>query len=259
MASSYPVLLTSAAALALAACSHRAPEVVPAPHTDPPQTRVVTETVTVRDRDLEQRVARLQLQLLDRDALVEDLQARLDAASRDAVRSMAKVQTLATRAEAASGMAEAQIVLQTLRRTARGSATPELGRATKMLSDAASEFDHQNYGGALYLANQAKSQASVGQRRVSEGNGDPSAVRPGESMFAVPLALRTTGRCNLRDGPGSTFKVLETLDGGVQLTGISYADQWMRVVDVNGREGWVFWTLVQKRGETGGAAADPGR
>src|SRR5512147_178263 len=130
MASSYPVVLTSAAALALAACSHRAPEVVPAPHTDPPQTRVVTETVTVRDRDLEQRVARLQLQLLDRDALVEDLQARLDAASRDAVRSMAKVQTLATRAEAASGMAEAQIVLQTLRRTARGSATPDLVRAT---------------------------------------------------------------------------------------------------------------------------------
>ncbi|HSD31480.1 MAG TPA: SH3 domain-containing protein [Gemmatimonadales bacterium] len=260
MASCYPVLLASAAALALAACSHSAPEQVPTPNNHAPlPVRVVTETVTVRDRDLEQRVARLQLQLLDRDALVEDLQARLDAASRDAVRSMAKVQTLATRAEAASGMAEAQIVLQTLRRTARGSATPELARATKMLSDAASEFDHQNYGGALYLANQAKGQATVGRRRVSEGNGDPSAVRPGESMFAVPLALRTTGRCNLRDGPGSTFKVLATLDGGVQLTGISYADQWMRVVDDNGREGWVFWTLVQKRGDAGGAVAAPGR
>ncbi|HEY6059075.1 MAG TPA: SH3 domain-containing protein [Gemmatimonadales bacterium] len=259
MASPYPVMLACAAALALASCSHPAPEQVPAPKNDPPPARVVTETVTVRDRDLDQRLARLQLQLLDRDALVEDLQARLDAASRDAVRSMAKVQTLATRAEAASGMAEAQIVLQTLRRTARGSATPELARATKMLSDAASEFDHQNYGGALYLANQAKSQGTVGRRRVTEGSGDPSAVRPGESMFAVPVALRTTGRCNLRDGPGSTFKVLATLDGGVQLTGISYADQWMRVVDDNGREGWVFWSLVQKRGDAGGAAADPGR
>jgi SH3 domain-containing protein len=259
MASPVPVPLACAAALLLAACSHGAPDQLPKPKNGPSPTRVVTETVTVRDRDLDQRVARLQLQLLDRDALVEDLQARLDAASRDAVRSMAKVQTLATRAEAASGMAEAQIVLQTLRRSVRGSATPELARATKMLNDAASEFDHQNYGGALYLANQAKSQATVGRRRVSDGDGDPSAVRPGESMFAVPVALRTTGRCNLREGPGSTFKVVATLDGGVQLTGISYADQWMRVVGDNGREGWVFWSLVQKRSDGGGSVPDPGR
>lgn len=252
-------LLTGAAALVLTACSHRAPDPLPAPNNDPPPPRVVSETITVRDRELEQRVVRLQLQLLDREALVEDLQARLDAASRDAVRSMAKVQTLATRAEAASGMAEAQIVLQTLRRAVRGSATPELARATKMLSDAASEFDHQNYGGALYLANQAKSQASVGRRRVSEGNGDSSAVRPGESMFAVPVALRTTGRCNLREGPGSSFKVLATLDGGSSLTGISYVDQWMRVVDDSGHEGWVFWSLVQKRSDGGGSTAGPVR
>lgn len=260
MAPHFPVRFVLAVALVLSACSHSAPDQVPKPQNDAPPARVVTETVTVRDRDLDQRVARLQLQLLDRDALVEDLQARLDAASRDAVRSMAKVQTLATRAEAASGMAEAQIVLQTLKRSVRGSATPELARGTKMLGDAASEFDHQNYGGALYLANQAKSQATVGRRRVSEGDGDPSRVRPGESMFAVPVALRTTGRCNLREGPGATFKVLATLEGGVQLTGISYADQWMRVVDDNGREGWVFWTLVQKRSDAGGGSAgDPGR
>lgn len=255
MTSSFPVSLACAAALVLAACTHSAPETVPAPRDDPPPSHVVKETVTVRDRDLEQRVARLQLQLLDRDALVEDLQARLDAASRDAVRSMAKVQTLATRAEAASGMAEAQIVLQTLRRSARGRATPEVARATKMLSDAASEFDHQNYGGALYLANQAKSQASVGRRRVSDGS-DPAAVRPGESMFAVPVALRTTSRCNLRDGPGATFKVLATLDGGAQLLGVSYVDQWMRVMDDSGHEGWVFWSLVQKRSDGAVSAAD---
>jgi len=205
----------------------------------------VTETVTVRDHDLEQRVARLELQLLDRDAQVEDLQARLDAASREVVRSMAKVQTLATRAEAASGMAEAQIVLQTLRRSARGQASPEVARAAKMLSEAAVEFDRQNYGGALYLANQAKAQASAGRSRVS--GGDPSSLRPGESMFAVPLSLSTVGRCKIREGPGTTFRVLSTLDAGVRLTGISYVDQWMRVVDDSGRGGWVFYSLVQKR------------
>jgi len=244
-----PVPFLLATSLVLAACSHPAPDPLPVPDTASAPPRVVVETVTVRDHDLEQRVGRLELQLLDRDAQVEDLQARLDAASREVVRSMAKVQTLATRAEAASGMAEAQIALQTLRRSTRGQATPEVARATKFLADAATEFDHQNYGGALYLANQAKSLASVGRTRVS--GGDPTSLRPGESMFAVPLSLRTVARCKVREGPGTTYRTITTLDGGVRLTGMSYVDQWIRVVDDSGRGGWVFFSLVQKRTDSG--------
>ena len=242
MTSPRPAAIACAALLGSVACAHRVPDPVPVPDTAP-AVRVVTETVTVRDHDLEQRVTRLELQLLDRDAQVEDLQARLDAASREVVRSMAKVQTLATRAEAASGMAEAQIVLQTLRRSARGQASPEVARAAKMLKEAADEFDRQNYGGALYLANQAKAQASVGRSRVS---GDASSLRPGETMFTVPLSLRTVGRCKIREGPGTTFRVLSTLDAGVRLTGISFVDQWMRVADDSGKGGWVFYNLVKR-------------
>jgi hypothetical protein len=241
MTSPRPVAIACAALLALAACSHPAPDPVPVPDTVP--ARVVTETVTVRDHDLEQRVTRLELQLLDRDAQIEDLQARLDDASREVVRSMAKVQTLATRAEAASGMAEAQIVLQALRRSARGQASSEVARVAKMLKEATDEFDRQNYGGALYLANQAKAQASVGRSRVS---GDASSLRPGETLFTVPLALRTVGRCKIREGPGTTFRVLSTLDVGVHLTGLSYVDQWMRVADDSGKGGWVFYNLVKR-------------
>jgi SH3 domain-containing protein len=232
---------------ATAGCPKPAPKTVPVPDTT--RVRVVTETVTVRDRDLELRVARLELRLLDRDAQVEDLQARLEEAGREVVRSMAKVQTLATRAEAASGMAEAQIVLQTLRQSARGQAAPEVARAAKFLLEAANEFDHQNYGGALWLANQAKSQASAGRTRVS--GGDPSSLRPGEVMFAVPLPLSTASRCKIREGPATTYRVIATLDGGSRLTGYSYVDQWMRVADDSGRVGWVFWNLVQKRSESG--------
>jgi hypothetical protein len=247
MTSPRPVPIACVALLGLVACTHRAPDPVPGPVNTTPVVRVVTETVTVRDHDLEQRVSRLELQLLDREAQVEDLQARLDAASREVVRSMAKVQTLATRAEAASGMAEAQIVLQALRRSAHGQATPEVVRTAKMLKDAADEFDRQNYGGALYLANQAKAQAG-GER--SRASGDASSLRPGETMFTVPLSLRTIGRCKIREGPGTTFRVLSTLDAGVHLTGISYVDQWMRVVDDSARGGWVFYNLVQKRSDS---------
>src|SRR5204863_274769 len=60
------------------------------------------DSVTPRNRGLEQRVARLELQRLERDAQVDQLQGQLDAARREVVRAMAKLQTLASRAEAAS-------------------------------------------------------------------------------------------------------------------------------------------------------------
>jgi uncharacterized coiled-coil protein SlyX len=236
----------AAAALWLSACSRQAaPDPVPVQDPAPVPTRVVTETVTVRDHELEQRVSRLELRVMERDAQVEELQARLDEARREVVRSMAKVQTLATRAEAASGMAEAEIALRTLRRSAGGQAAPEAARAAKLLEDATKEFNIQNYGGALWLANQAKSTAGVGRTRFA--GGDPTAARPGEVMFAVPLQLQTVSRANMRDGPGTTYRAVATIGSGTALVGLSYVDQWMRVQDDSGRTGWVFWNLVQKR------------
>jgi len=234
--------------LVVLGCRHPAGDPVPVPVADSgPTSRVVTETVTVRDKDLEQRVSRLELTLLERDAQVEDLQNRLEETRREVVRSMAKVQTLATRAEAASGMAEAEIALQTLRRSSRGAGASDVARVSKLLTDATNEFDKQNYGGALYLANQAKSQAGVGRTRSS--GGDVSSLRPGEVQFAAPLQLQTSARCKLRDGPGTAFRVLATLESGVPLTGISHVDQWVRVSKDSGQSGWVFWNLVQRRAD----------
>lgn len=232
----------------LAGCQHPAPDPAPVPAADSTATRVVTETVTVRDKDLEQRVSRLELTLLERDAQVEDLQNRLEETRREVVRSMAKVQTLATRAEAASGMAEAEIALQTLRTSARGNGSADVPRVSKLLLDATNEFNRQNYGGALYLANQAKSQAGVGRTR-SPG-GDQSSLRPGEVPFAVALDLQASARCKLRDGPGTTFHVLATLESGAPLTGLSHVEQWVRVSTDSGQTGWVFWNLVERRADS---------
>jgi TolA-binding protein len=247
--SSLSLRLATAATLAgVAACGAPNADPVPVPVADSAKgpVRVVRETVTVRDKDLEQRVSHLELTLLDRDAQVEDLQNRLEETRREVVRSMAKVQTLATRAEAASGMAEAEIALQTLRTSSHAPGSPDVARVSKLLSDATNEFNKQNYGGALYLANQAKSTAGVGRTRSA---GDASSLRPGEVLFAVPLELQAAARCKLREGPGTTFRVLATLEGGAPLTGLSHVDQWVRVTSDSGPTGWVFWNLVQRRAD----------
>jgi TolA-binding protein len=193
--------------------------------------------VTVRDPALERRIAELELRLLEREAQVEELQARLEDTRGEVVRTMGKVQTVASRAEAASGMAEAEVALQSLKATA-GQHAPEVAQATALVRQSSAEFNKQNYGGALYLAGQAK--ALAGGARGRMGSGTSSASRTGETSFAVPLRLKATGRGNVRQGPGTTFSVVFSLEAGALLTGHSYVGDRVRVTDDSGPSGWIF-------------------
>jgi uncharacterized coiled-coil protein SlyX len=203
--------------------------------------------VVIRDTVLEQRAARLELRVLEKEAQVEQLQGRLDDARREVVRAMAKLQSLATRAEAASGMAEAEIALRALHPSdGNGSpSTPESTQGGQLLQLAAAEFDKQNYAGALYLATQAKNAAAAGRVRLASG--DRGTPRAGEVPFALPLRVQTTGRANVREGPGASFRVLFTLESGSSLVAYSYVDQWVRVADETDRAGWIHQTLIGRR------------
>ena len=225
------------AAVLLVAC-HK-PKMVPVPETG-------RDTSSARTHDLEQRVGRLEVQRLERDAQVDQLQTQLDAARLEVVRAMAKIQSLASRAEAASAMAEAEVALQSLQIPA-GVTPPGIAEARRLLSQASDEFNKGNYGGALYLANQSK--VATGTGRVALASGTAASLRPGEVLFALPLQLQTTGRANVREGPGAAFHVAFTLEGGVSVTGISWLDQWVRVSDDSGRSGWVFYSLVGRRAD----------
>jgi hypothetical protein len=239
-----PVLLL--AALLGAACQpHHQGNSAPVPR----DTVRVTQRplAVVRDTALEQRAARLALKVLEQEAQVDELQRRLDDARREVVRAMAKLQSLATRAEAASGMAEAEIALQALR-AANGTSSPpspEYGQGSQLLQLATAEFDQQNYAGALYLATEAKNAAAAGQGRAASD--DRAATRKGEVPFALPLRLQTTGRANVREGPGANFKVLFTLETAVPIVAYSYVDQWVRIRDNDNRPGWIHQTLIDRR------------
>lgn len=232
----------------LPACSSAKPEPAPVPAApgtvSPPQTRVVRETVTVRDVELERRLSALELTVMERETQVEELQTRLDDARDEVVRTMAKLQTIASRAEAASAMAEADVALQTLRSSEGSRQLPEVSQATRFVQQSSAEFNKQNYGGALYLANQAKSVAVAGRARLA--GGDRGATRPGETLFALPIRLKVTSRGNIREGPGTNFAVAFSVEAGAGLTGFSRTDDWIRVSDDGGRTGWIFRSLITK-------------
>ncbi len=210
---------------------------------------MVVDTVVVpsaADPELEQRLATVQLQLLERAAQVQDVQRQLDAARREVVRAMARLQTLASRAEAASAMAEAEIGVEAVIGAAADEEVPEAAQARRLLELSTTEFAGENYGGALYLASQARSVARAGEfRHASAEHGDR---QPSEVLFALPVPLETARRSNVRTGPGLGFRVLFTVDPATPVVGHSYTEEWVRINDDQGRDGWIFHNLVKEPG-----------
>jgi hypothetical protein len=70
---------------------------------------------------------------------------------------------VASRAEAASGIAEAELAIRTLRTAAGRRPAPEAEAADQLLVESNTEFEQLNYGGALYLASVARTTAGKPQ------------------------------------------------------------------------------------------------
>ena len=164
---------------------------------------------------------------------MDELQTRLEDTRDEVVRTMAKLQTLASRAEAEHHYDHAN---------GGGQQLPETGQVSKLVQQSNEEFNKQNFGGALYLANQAKSIAGTARARTAAGS--RGASRPGETPFAVPIRLKVTSRGNVREGPGTSFAVVFAVEAGNALTGYSYTEDWVRVGDEQGRGGWIFRSLI---------------
>ena len=213
----------------------------PAPIVAP--VRVAPETVTVRDPELERELARSKVQLLERTAQLADMDRRLGEATTEVVRAMARLRTLATRAEAASAIAEAEVTLQQLRGRAGQQGAPEVAQAEAALREGSRAFDAENFGGAVYLATQAKRAATAGRGRLAEGAG--TAARQGERAFAVPVPLITTARANLRAAPGASAAVVTTSPVGTAFTAYAYEQDWLRVTLSDGRSAWVHQSVVR--------------
>jgi len=218
-----------------------APEPEPAPSDRSADLARTVERQGERIVSLEEELADLQLQLLGKDAEVAELRAQLNEAIQEVVRTKAKLQTVESRAEAASTMAEAEIALRAVR-DAAPEPGPEVFQAERLLEAAAREFENENYGGSLYLASQVQSLVSIGQVRLG---GDDLSGRAGEVLFPIPLRIEVARTSNVREGPGLDFDILFTLDADTPLTGLAYKDQWMRVRDARGRTGWIFHALVR--------------
>jgi len=216
-------------------------------HSDAEYARLATAY-----RELEDRAIKTQLALLERDMRIQDLEQRLQSQQRmidetiaEVVRAKAKLMSVESRAEAASQMAEAEIALSALADLAGGNESEAYTSASQMIASSTTEFEKENYGGAMFLASQAKTLISLEQLRLQDRVEIETSA--GERAFSAPLPLQVVTNSNVREGPGLDFRILATIDRGTPVTGYSYKGKWVQVSLEDGRRGWVFQTLVDGR------------
>ena len=197
------------------------------------------------NRELDDKLARSQLLVFEREAQLKELNRKLEEAILEVVRAKAKLRSLESKAEAASSLAEAEIALKTLKGSAGGRRDEDVAQAEEMLKLGAEEFKRENYGGALYLTSQAKTLLKEGQERSQ--NLDQTPLLKGEVLFAPPLPLQVASEVRAREGPGLEFKELHSLGSGEAVLGLSYKGQWVRVKAKDGRAGWVMYTRLAAR------------
>lgn len=200
-------------------------------------------------RDLQQRARDLELNLIERESEIQDLKKRLgdqqrslDGAIQDVVRAKAKLLSLESRAEAASQIAETEVALKSLADSGRGASDPEFARIRQLIEMSGKEFEKENFGGALYLAIQAKGRIQSAQTR--ERAYPPAG---GEVVFAAPLPLKVIKRSNVREQADIASAVLVKLQVGTSVTGYSHLGEWVRVECGDGTRGWVHQSLLSGR------------
>ena len=197
-------------------------------------------------RELEEKLARMHLQALEKDAEIRALNQKLEAAIQEVVRAMAKLRGLSGRAEAASNLAETEIALKSV--PVEPALRPKEGdllQAQQLLRMATEEFKKQNYDGTVYLTSQVK--LLLKSRAERPAKTAEARKTDAESPLASLLALRAGNRSNVREGPGPSFKILFVVEKGTSLNALSYSGVWVRVKTDDGRSGWVHYTMLDQR------------
>lgn len=200
-------------------------------------------------------ISNAKIESLEKEALIRQLDAQIasrqqmiDEAVVEVVRAKAKLRSIESRAEAASTMAEAEIALKSLRArdlSESGGASDQFGKAESLLKMSAHEFKRENYGGALYLAGQAKAQIKAMKIGIKRQESDKLIA--GEVLFRPPLSLILIKRSNLRKIPDLDSEVLRVLEKGMPVIGYSHKNEWVRIHTEDGQSGWVHQSLIQGR------------
>ncbi len=151
-----------------------------------------------------------------------------DLAVAEVVRTRARMQGMASAAEAGAMFAESRVLVDKMEEDAYSSqARDQLRTARRRLEEGKAELGRDNPGGAAFLFDQLSN--------IYENfrKGSPRRL----TVTAISVDLRAT--------PAASARTVATLYRNDPLEGVAKAEAWVQVRDFSGRKGWVPWEAVR--------------
>jgi len=188
-----------------------------------------------REKELERQVrslsGKLKAEKVARDSLARRLeiaQAAREDAIREVVRIRARIQGMASEAEASAMFAEARVILDRMESEAfNEEALSELDLARSYMARGKDALDTGNPGGAAYLFDLIPG--------VYEG-----MKKTDPRMIKVNVRIAT-----LRESPAPSSPKIDSLYWGESATGLEKSKDWIKVKISSGQTGWLMKSQVQ--------------
>ena len=193
------------------------------------------ERLKARNKELDLQVRKLNSRSKAEKVARESLARRLEAAQaareeaiREVVRVRARIQGMASSAEASAMFAEARVILDRMEEEAYSAqALEDLSQARSYMARGKGALDTGNPGGAAYLFD------LIPSIYESMKKSEPRAVKVNVSVAA------------LRKSPSSSSGKIASLYWGETVTGVSKGPEWIKVRTSSGQTGWLMWSQVQ--------------
>jgi len=184
-------------------------------------------------------VGQLRLQLLAKQAEINQLLIAHERALQEAVSANARLRGLDSKADVVASIAEAALMINNAKEAARDEQQQALAHAEKLLATSRKEMQAGNLNSASYLATKALSLA-----QPAADFGPENQTGASETAFAIPIGMQVKKQSTVRELPGIHSKPLFQLAGGVNVKALGYSDLWIRIVTDDEREGWIYYRLL---------------
>jgi Bacterial SH3 domain len=229
-------------------CAHQEPM-----HTTEPVIEASSAYNEIAILQLHDEIKRLQDLIKKKDNVIRQQHAYQQSqdkeqqeASSEVARAQTRLHRLATKPSTASTIAEAEVAMESLKRTQISDTSQALQQQAQNLLDAAlASYRQDNYVAAMNYASQAQEFINM----LADQNRQESYYNRKTVPIHVPFVLQTITDVNLRQNPHGNAKILNILDKGYILVANAYRGNWFRVQTEDGRQGWVLNALVKILGD----------
>lgn len=193
--------------------------------------------------DQKKQIIRLQMSLLEKRAEIEQLTRANERLVREFVRNNTHSWNRRSKVETVRLLAEVATVIKTVKEAQpTGHRKDLLVKAEQLLAESRTELTRDNYDGAAYLAEQAMDNIQAIRLGIAA---DEQTEAEGDNIinFLVPLPMKITETCNVRESPSRQSEVKFILNAGSHVTAIGYQGQWIQV-KTEQNTGWIHQTLL---------------